>query len=96
MEGSELCAECDWCNKARVFVEGLTKLAHPAWDKNKDIDEFVYNIKKENNTDIYKLYLAYNKDYKIKLSDAIYQDKKYLYKLINLLKKELKQRKILN
>lgn len=64
--------------------------------KNKDIDEFVYNIKKENNTDIYKLYLAYNKDYKIKLSDAIYQDKKYLYKLINLLKKELKQRKILN
>lgn len=64
--------------------------------KNKDIDEFVYNIKKENNTIIYKLYLAYNKDYKIKLSDAIYQDKKYLYKLINLLKKELKQRKILN
>ncbi|MBP8689590.1 hypothetical protein KBH77_04550 [Patescibacteria group bacterium] len=64
--------------------------------KNKDIDEFVYNIKKENNTDIYKLYLVYNKDYKIKLSDAIYQDKKYLYKLINLLKKELKQRKILN
>ncbi len=64
--------------------------------KNKDIDEFVYNIKKENNTNIYKLYLAYNKDYKLKLPDVIYQDKKYLYKLINILKKELKQRKILN
>ncbi len=64
--------------------------------KNKDIADFKESIKKENNTNIYKLYLAYNKDYKLKLPDVIYQDKKYLYKLINILKKELKQRKILN
>lgn len=64
--------------------------------KNKDIDDFKESIKKENNTIIYKLYLAYNKDYNLELPDVIYQDKKYLYKLINILKKELKQRKILN